>query len=766
MSSDGVSRVPIPNNVRKTIQDIREITGKLHTDDEIYTVLRECSMDPNETAQKLLYLDTFHEVKRRRDRKKEGLSNRGIEDSRLKQGGHGRGRRGASAGYSSNFSDGGGGRNLASHRENVVNHIAERGREPSTQPVSEKTKNNSTSQASRVSAVAANGPVNHSNGSSRHGLADQSLVGSGTSVSESSPAVNGANNIENVQPQDVVASPSSPIQTCGSATSIDQGKSLSSSDQLPSSSVSVVYSSSSDPVLAPPISQNHGVCGAMNQEVGNQCISAELNHVKGNKIVLPETVDLPSSKNEKSSSVDATSKHKALNKSNEVEKNQLSENSRFSPSLSCNDSLRSTSSCDNQSPLVTALEASEACVPSSAELRQHVTFPNHFQVPKALKTGLTFGSFDSFGPRDSSSSGAGGDNYTAALESSPGSDETATSSNQSASLSAQGDHVEYPQSTSYLIEKTPALENSTIVSDSKSAQPKQEVLLAQEAPPIPNVQSAQNYDLNFMSNMLGSQQVQFEGSQAQETSRLPNFVNASSQTVSSPSSTPPLQSSIPVSPQSVSIFRPPYPPNFFPYGHYYPPIYVSPMHQFLSHNGFPQQPSVGNMYLPAAAAAGIKFLPQFKAGANAGNMAHLGIPSGPFITPPVGYAPSPTVNTGSTSGNDDLAVSQLKENQIYTTGQLSEGSAVWVPAPGQDISSLQVSSLYNLTPHGHLAFPPTQNIHGAFAGIYHQPGQTVASPSTLLQQSQAVAGAVETVGPPSGAYQQPQHAQVNWNSNF
>jgi hypothetical protein len=28
------------------------------------------------------------------------------------------------------------------------------------------------------------------------------------------------------------------------------------------------------------------------------------------------------------------------------------------------------------------------------------------------------------------------------------------------------------------------------------------------------------------------------------------------------------------------------------------------------------------------------------------------------------------VNTGSSAGNEDTAVSQLKENQIYTTGQL------------------------------------------------------------------------------------------------
>ena len=65
----------------------------------------------------------------------------------------------------------------------------------------------------------------------------------------------------------------------------------------------------------------------------------------------------------------------------------------------------------------------------------------------------------------------------------------------------------------------------------------------------------------------------------------------------------------------------------------------------------------------------------------------------------------------------------------------------------------------------HLSFPPTQASHGAFAGIY-PPGQTVASASTLLQQSQAVAGTVETVGLPSGAYQQPQQAQIGWNSDF
>ncbi|KAL2316631.1 hypothetical protein Fmac_030507 [Flemingia macrophylla] len=771
MSGGGGSsvRVPIPNNVRKIIQDIREITGKQHTDDEIYAVLRECSMDPNETAQKLLYLDTFHEVRRRRDRRKEVLSGRASDEPRLKQGGHGRGGRGASGGHSSNFPDGSGGRNLANRRENGVSHIAERSHPPSTQSVLQKTKTNTTSQATRVSAVAAHGAANQSNGKSGHGSASQSPV---VSVPKSSSAANDIGCQENVQPQaSVVAAASSLTQTFGLVTSADQGKSLSSSDQL-QTSVSSVHSSL-DPVVASSVSRNPGVSGAISREDESNLISAGPNHVKGNKVVQ-EVNDLSASNNEKSGSMNSMCKTNAPQKSNEVESNLLSEPSQLSSDSSLsslNDSLRPSSSSGSRPPLasITEVSTSEACVvQSSAELRQHVTFPNHFQVPKAIKSGLTFGSFDTFCPSEKYNSGTDGENNTSALESSLGSGEAPTSSNQSESLTAQGDSLDYPDSSSYLIEKTPATEGNSIMgTDTKVDQPSKEVLLALEGNQIPTVQTAQNYGLNFMSTMLGTQQVQFEGTepQSQDTSRFPNFVNASSQAVS-PSPTPPLQSSIPMSPQSVSIFRPPpYPANFFPYSHYYPPIYVSPIHQFLSHNGFPQQPSAGNMYLPAA--AGIKFpLPQFKAGANTGNAAHIGIPSGSFIAPPVGYVPSPTVNTGSSNGNDDLAVSLLKENQIYTTGQLSEGSAVWISAPGQDLSSLQVTSLYNLTPQGqHLTFPPTQAAHGAFAGIY-QAGQTVATPSTLLQQSQAVAGPVETVGPPSGSYQQPQTAQINWNSNF
>lgn len=127
-------------------------------------------------------------------------------------------------------------------------------------------------------------------------------------------------------------------------------------------------------------------------------------------------------------------------------------------------------------------------------------------------------------------------------------------------------------------------------------------------------------------------------------------------------------------PQSVPVLRQPYPANFIPYGHYYHPFYMPPIHQYLSHNGFPQQPSTGNVYLtpaPNASAAGVKSsLPQLKPGANAGNPAHIGIFGGSFIAPPVGHNPGSAVTSGSSTGIEDLSSSQMKENHVYTTGQL------------------------------------------------------------------------------------------------
>ena len=144
-----------------------------------------------------------------------------------------------------------------------------------------------------------------------------------------------------------------------------------------------------------------------------------------------------------------------------------------------------------------------------------------------------------------------------------------------------------------------------------------------------------------------------------------------------------MQSPIAVTQQPVPVFRPPtgmhishYPPNYFPYGHYFPPFYVPPpaIHQFLGNGAFPQQPQAGGVYPapPAATATGVKYsLPQYKPGTNTGNSTHAGVASGYGLygSSPGGYNPSSAATAGNSTTNEDLGSSQFKENHVYIAGQ-------------------------------------------------------------------------------------------------
>lgn len=60
----------IPSGSRKMVQSLKEIVNNC-TEQEIYAMLKECNMDPNETVNRLLAQDPFHEVKSKREKKKE-----------------------------------------------------------------------------------------------------------------------------------------------------------------------------------------------------------------------------------------------------------------------------------------------------------------------------------------------------------------------------------------------------------------------------------------------------------------------------------------------------------------------------------------------------------------------------------------------------------------------------------------------------------------------------------------------------------------------
>ncbi|KAL1320530.1 uncharacterized protein LOC107638788 isoform X2 [Arachis ipaensis] len=62
--------VPVPASCRKIVQSVKEIVSNF-PDHEIYATLRDCNMDPDEAVTRLLSQDTFHEVKSKREKKKE-----------------------------------------------------------------------------------------------------------------------------------------------------------------------------------------------------------------------------------------------------------------------------------------------------------------------------------------------------------------------------------------------------------------------------------------------------------------------------------------------------------------------------------------------------------------------------------------------------------------------------------------------------------------------------------------------------------------------
>ncbi|KAK8626376.1 hypothetical protein V6N13_134025 [Hibiscus sabdariffa] len=657
------------------------------------------------------------------------------------QGRGGRGSRGNY--YTSVGKNAGGARNASARRENrkVENNAASHLKKTTAIPNDYATlPNGSTGCGSQL-------PVNDVNGETKDGLPGNKP----TAIS--------------VQP-DVESSSTIPAQSFVSLIR-GQEKSASNSNGSSSSStsttVSGVYSSASDPVVLPIVSHHAGTMGTIESEVGCLRDAAEINNIEGNKHV-PDDID--ASKTEKTASKVPISMHgnKAPSKTKAAE--QVKRSKPIESTL-----LEVVTS---EVATLTVKANSQLLADSNASNGQHVTFPTHFQVSE---NGFTFGSFDaSFGL------GTKHNDLTSAevtsgchVETSLGSDEPAgepSSRSQGMLSTLEGDNADELQSPPDL-EKVPEPEgNSSSDAELKVDQSNPEVHLHPEGnqSAVPNGPS---YGFGLMPESA-SHLAQFDGPEAwaHDVSRLANF-SAGNSPVPAGTSTPSLQSSVGAAPQAVHLFRQPFPPNYFPYPHYLPPFYMHAMHQYLNLAGLPQQLPAGNLYMPPGAAApGVKFpLPQFKLGTNAGNPAHFTVPSGYGpLTPPVGFNLSvPSVTSGSSSGKDDLTASQLKENHIYTTGQLTEGSAIWMAAPGQDLSNLPVNPLYNVSLHGQqLPFSLAQVGHDASVGLY-QSSQTTAPPNvnTLLQQSQAMAvAAAETAVPASGAYQQPQLAQINWNTNY
>uniref|UniRef100_A0A2P2MF88 GBF-interacting protein 1 N-terminal domain-containing protein n=1 Tax=Rhizophora mucronata TaxID=61149 RepID=A0A2P2MF88_RHIMU len=760
----------IPEEVWKTLQTIREITGKQHSDEDIYALFKDCSMDADDTAQKLLHLDTFHEVKKKRDWKK----------ASLKQGHRTRGGQGN---YSARYvyPDAFVGRNAASRRENGVNHVTERNYSSSL-PAIQRTNKNLTSPVTIGSSLS-----NVSSGLGSGSGPQLRVSRAGNGIKDRSAADTMNSGVAAVVPR----SPSSARNwTLGSVVQVEESRSTSSSNDQnspPPVAVSGVYSSASDHILAPSMAQNSGAVGTNKGEFESQRKAAEQNDTQGQKKVFDDNgLELPNSGRKSLGILSLANRKKASGKSRSVEKNLLSRPLHPS-SLLANGGPSLIRSYDNHSP-----EESIVCAEDSSEDAQSkaksrllpgpsfpnglVMFPNHFRVPEALRSGLTFGSFTAQNSGLGVKNGNGNDcgiNSSHAIDSSLGADETARElplSDEHLTSNEQVDHFNQPESPKQVLDEVPqSVGNDAPDSESKDCKLKEDAIFLPEGHHNTSIQITPTYGFGMMQPMQKGHHAQFEGHEAQEQdiSHVSGFVGKNPTASPSPSPTPPVQNSV-AALQLPFLFRPPYPPNYFPYGNYFNPYLLPPMHHY---SGLAQQPSIANSYLTSAATAPTVKIPlqQVKPGTDPANLTPTGLLPlyGSYGSSPIGFNPGPAVTSGRSAGKEDISASQLKEYRILTSGPAS-GVSAWFPSLAQNISNLQFNSLYQAPAQGrHLTFSHAQASPGPFTGVY-APLQTMTTPTInpLLKQSQTISTAVETVGVPSGAYQQPQIALTNWHSGY
>ncbi|CAF1936154.1 GBF-interacting protein 1-like isoform X1 [Brassica napus] len=803
------ARVSTDADTRKTIQTIKEITAGNYSEDEIHAMLLECSMNPDEAAQRLLLQDPFLEVKKKRDKRKENVSSKDSVDPQWRSGGPGRGSRGGRMNFSSRHSshDGAGAKNFF-RKENRPKQFTD----PSTSTSQQQIKTKDNALVSSLSTVM-----------------DKSSVGLTSGSSDGAPpsAVESSKNRVNTEQKSADSLPLS---------------------RPPSSEVRFTSSNSK------PVSEQHlGQSKSQNRSRG-----------VGKTLVNDAYVPRPASSHSNSTGSRPSSNYS--NRSHQTVGPQRGK--EWKPKPVNHTTTQGSGASATAEALAVPTEASEKSVEDvvpSAEgtsklqrqledlqvQRQHVIIPNHILVPDAERTKFSFGSFDA-GFSIASSSVAFPENEKRSAPLSQNSQEVEDSFEE--------DELSHPN-----VHSTEKDEENNVYSESPSQVPndmagegiaavydvsKQENTLESESNHSPFDHVPSNI-LGPIPPAPGSQLPQFENAdpQARDALRIPNFVVQqpfdtasyyaqfyrsgpdsdgrvspfvspgvaskfngnvtvlpphSSQTMqesgnnlvlstASPTSlvTQPaglMQSSIPVTQQPVPFLRPPglhmshYPPNYMPYGHYFSPFYLPhpAMQQFLSNGGFAQQPQASSGYPaplppPGAAATGGKYtLPHHKPGNNnnTGNLTHVGMPGG-YGPPshgsfPAGYNPNSAASAGNSTSNEDLNTLQLKENNGYsTTGQQSEALPVWIAGPGRDVPS----SFYGLQHHGqqHVTYAPAQAGHVTFPGMYH-PGQAVTAAGgvhhPLLQQSQGVAGAEMVAPGPPNVFQQPQQTPMNWPSNY
>uniref|UniRef100_A0A7N0ZYG0 GBF-interacting protein 1 N-terminal domain-containing protein n=1 Tax=Kalanchoe fedtschenkoi TaxID=63787 RepID=A0A7N0ZYG0_KALFE len=682
----------IGGGLKKTIQDIREIAGQ-HTDEDIYAMLKECSMDPNETIQRLLHLDTFHEVKKKHGRRKENVEIRAFDNLGQQQGARvGRGAKVGRGNFHSQKDNGR--RNIGGSKENGFTNISK----------GPKSENKAAPQSSRSVHLEVIGK-NSQGGAPQE---NETILSNGNHVNSAEPCRQPSFSSETVNLGAVF---SCSISVRDDQHAILNGDATWSNDKIQ---------------IDGPIS-----CMPKNVDTAN----SQLTDCNGNG--EPQQADFAA----KDVSYKETDNYVEEQFSSEEDTSVLNEDaSKFN--------------------------ASDG----------HVVFPGHLQVPEAYKTKLTFGSFDCYWSVDGKQTSGGNGMNTDTQIDDPNLVKTVVQSSiESGVISTVKDaqEIEDPshlQSPPPVSENTPLAEHPSSDVVIKIDESEAESRLRNGGPGLANPSS------NYVFGYAPRGQLQTHDSTESQGGSL---VASSTSSMDHSSRTQPsgVEHDMASSPPPAPLLRQTYHPNFFPYGHYYPQFFVPQVQQYITHGGFPQHPSVANVYITpaAAAAAGIKYShQQQKQGSNAGTDDYIGVPSGygPYVPYAFPYGLPPVVVPGNVTVDDNHATQSKENTTAHMTDQQIESPGEWMAGTGRTISGMQVNPFYNLaTGQGHpMVFPSTPAGFGGFGGVYH-PAAAQTIPATqptvhpYIHQTQAIGSAEAGAMPPAGFYQQqPQGAPIIWNN--
>ncbi|XP_010654471.1 GBF-interacting protein 1-like isoform X5 [Vitis vinifera] len=806
----------LPARVRKTIQSIKEIVGN-HSDADIYVTLRETNMDPNETTQKLLYQDPFHEVKRKRDKKKESTGYKRPTEPRIYIENVGQGkfrsfpdrnvRRG---GYSrSTVPDAGIGREFRVVRDNRVNQNTNRDMKPVSPQlatsvneqvisnISEKgnstgTSNNQKPSSGRQSSQSLNGPTDarpgipqdaNSSGSNRKELLEE----------RQATIPNAVSRVQAVKPND-----SQPYSA-----------SLASN-----SSVVGVYSSSSDPVHVPsPDSRSSAIVGAIKREVGvvgvrRQSTENSVKHSSAPSSSLPSSLlgrenspstepfrpfnAIPKSDQPRQTTVpdhvipsmpvnrsflgnqygsrphqQPVGHQKAPQPNKEWKPKSSQKSSHIIPGVIGTPAKSVSPRADNSKDLESeTAKLQDKLSQASISENQNVIIAQHIRVPETDRCRLTFGSF--------------GADFASGFQAVGNADEP--SAEPSASLS-----VSPPESSSDDGSKQVDLDDQYI--NSGTASPESGEASEHQLPDKKESSSPQNLENYADIGLVRESSPSYtpESQQQQERHVLPSFPHAYD----------------PQAGYDIPYFRPTMDETVRGQG------LPSPQEALASHtaNSIPassiamvqqqqQQPPVPQMYQQVHVPHFANLMPyrQFLSPVYVPPMAMPGYSSNPAYSHPSNansylLMPGGSSHLGANglnaTGLEDSSRLKYKDGNIYVPNPQAETSEIWIQNP-RELPGLQSAPYYNMpaqTPHaaympshtGHASFnaaaAAAQSSHMQFPGLYHPPPQpaAMASPHHLgppMGGNVGVGVAAAAPGPQVGAYQQPQLGHLNWTTNF